>query len=600
MKKLFLLLIFSLLASSFCWAATYTVTNCNDSGAGSLRQAIADAGGAGDNIVFNITTAAAGYSTGEGYSGLVTNETAGAAWFRIVLGSQLNVGTSNLVIDGQSQPVTEANNPYGPAVEVRGRATNEVFDVTVSSVTIEGLVINRFSGTNSTWSSAVKLNAGANNCHIYGCYIGPTASGEGLAPLGHYYGVYINGGRNNLIGGTSVAERNIISGNDWEGVYIYGTGSDSNEVLGNYIGTTASGEGALRNFDSGVYIDGGAKYNQIGNGVTSAARNIISGNGNVSICICNAGTNSNEVLGNYIGTDASGGTALSRWDGVDIFGGAQYNLVGNGLSTAARNIISGNGNDGVWISGSGTNSNEVLGNYLGTTASGAAALANYFGVCIQSGACYNLVGNGVTSAARNVISGNTCDVFISDAGTNSNEVLGNYIGTTASGEAALANSCGVYIGGGAQGNKLTSNVISGNSWFGVQIDGGTNSNEVAGNFIGTDQAGTANLGNTIDGIIIDSACSYDKIGPANLIAYNGYGIDVTGDCNYILITQNSMEGNAAGGISLEAGANNNIPYPVITFRSLQRRPGNRYRNRHFGRGGRALQDRKHAGPVRPG
>jgi len=77
--------------------------------------------------------------------------------------------------------------------------------------------------------------------------------------------VVINAGSySNVIGGTTVAERNVIAGNAGWGVRITGSGSDSNQVLGNYIGVDVSGNVALTNGDYGVRIENSAQHNQIG------------------------------------------------------------------------------------------------------------------------------------------------------------------------------------------------------------------------------------------------------------------------------------------------------------------------------------------------
>jgi len=60
---------------------------------------------------------------------------------------------------------------------------------------------------------------------------------------------------------------------------------------------------------------------------------------------------------------------------VAIFGGATNNTVG-GTAAGVRNVISGNRSSGLIIRDAGTASNLVQGNYLGTDAAGAAALGN--------------------------------------------------------------------------------------------------------------------------------------------------------------------------------------------------------------------------------
>src|SRR5262249_52483336 len=131
---------------------------------------------------------------------------------------------------------------------------------------------------------------------------------------------------------------------------------------------------------------------------------------------------------------------------------------------AERNVISGNGQTGIVISGVGANNNVVAGNYIGTNAAGTAALANtQQGISISTGPQANRIGtngDGVADAAeRNVISGNTGNgVFIVNLGTNDNVVAGNYVGTNAAGTAALANlNHGIFISTGPQTNRIGTN-----------------------------------------------------------------------------------------------------------------------------------------------
>src|SRR3989339_1211121 len=123
MKSKIIFFVFCLLMffQSFSFAVTLTVTNCADSGAGSLRQALTDVT-TGDAIEFNITVANAGYSTGEYGAGVVTNEAGSNKWFRIIVNSALpTISKDNVYIKGFSQPTSEGNNnSLGPEVEIRG------------------------------------------------------------------------------------------------------------------------------------------------------------------------------------------------------------------------------------------------------------------------------------------------------------------------------------------------------------------------------------------------------------------------------------------------------------------------------------------------
>src|SRR5262249_14619750 len=156
------------------------------------------------------------------------------------------------------------------------------------------------------------------------------------------------------------------------------------------------------------------------------------------------------------------------------------NTVG-GMTTAARNIVSGNGRGGIFISGQ---KNLVQGNFVGTDVTGAVDLGNSGdGVSVIGGP--HLVG-GSGARLRKVNAGNT-GAGIQIRGQNI-VVQGNFIGTNAAGTAALANSGdGVslegtnnVIGGTIAGTR---NVISGNAGAGVMIDGqDAKHNAVQGNF----------------------------------------------------------------------------------------------------------------------
>src|SRR3989344_3745214 len=321
----FCLLVFALPSS----AATYTVINCNDSGAGSLRQAITDANAhaGGDTIEFNVPNTDGGYTTESSVS-----------FWRISPTSDLpqltNGGTT---IDAATQTANRGNtNANGPEVELRGRG---LYINNVSNCAIKGLAINSVTGSGVTISGS---SAASNE--VKGNYIGTDANGT--ADLGNTLpGVYIIGGKYNLIGGAAAGERNIISGDKNFGIYISNT--NSNEVTGNYIGTDVNGTADLGNTLYGVYISNAAKYNLIG-GATAGERNIISGNDSSGIFISGANTHSNEVAGNYIGTDVNGTADLGNTAYGVLITGGKKNLIG-GATAGERNIISGNNSSGIFI-----------------------------------------------------------------------------------------------------------------------------------------------------------------------------------------------------------------------------------------------------------
>ena len=291
------------------------------------------------------------------------------------------------------------------------------------------------------------------------------------------------GAQGNVIGGSATGEGNVISGND-EGIVIGGAGADGNVVKGNLIGVDASGSSPLNN-RNGVHIHAEARANLIG-GSNPGDRNIISGNKGVGITIRGS---ANIVQGNYIGTDASGTVAIPNgMEGIWIAPDAQDNIIG-GSSAEERNVISGNDLFGLNISGRGATGNVVKGNYIGVDASGSAALANGHGLVISDGPQNNAIG-GSAPGEGNVISGNGTGVLIRRAGTSGNTIIGNYIGTDASGSQPLGNAVGVWLFQGAHHNTVggtgggEGNVISDNSLYGVQIEGPeTVGNTIRGNSI---------------------------------------------------------------------------------------------------------------------
>ena len=354
-------------------------------------------------------------------------------------------------------------------------------------------------------------------------------------------------------GGSTVEGLQIV---DWSvGIGISGAGS--NVVSGNYVGT--SGGSALPN-GVGVLIHKGSAGNTIG-GTVSSAGNVISGNSSVGVELTDSGTGNNLVEGNAIGTNAGRKAAVANATGVLVTGAAGNNTIG-GPSAAARNLISGNTNDGIDVNGA--NKNHIVGNYIGTNAAGTAALANGSrGVFIAGGASSNTVG-GSASGEQNLISGNGflgVDVagVCRGAATTGNVIEGNRIGTNAAGSAAVDNfqygvwlekcSSGTRVGGTAAG---AGNLISGQAGTGVAIDT-SNGNTIEGNDIGTNAGGTASILNG-HGIQLFRADN-STIGGTTAAARNvisGNGSEAIRANGYV--NGNKIEGNYIGTNSSGLGA----------------------------------------------
>jgi CSLREA domain-containing protein len=245
---------------------------------------------------------------------------------------------------------------------------------------------------------------------------------------------------NNIIGGSGEGQGNVLSGNRNVGLEIRGS---SNLVIGNYIGTDATGTVAMPNEMEGIWITSDAQNNVIG-GSAAGERNVISGNGLFGLSISRPGATGNTVKGNYIGVDAGGKVALGNGYGVLIGEGAQDNTIG-GSEPGEANIIAGNRSGGLIIRAGGTSGNTVQGNYIGTDSQGRD-LGMGYGVWLHEGAQNNAIG-GVGPGEGNVIANNAvAGVLVEGPGTTGNVIRGNSIhsnrtraiGTQDGGNAELA------------------------------------------------------------------------------------------------------------------------------------------------------------------
>jgi len=502
--------------------ATITVTSTADSGPGTLRKALTT-GVSGDVIVFDPAVFPPDVPA------------------TIALTSQLpDITQGNLTIDASNA---------GVIIDGSALGSGDGFHITSNGNVIKGLQILYFPG------NGVRIDSGASH---------------------------------NLIGGNTPDDRNVISGNGEFGATIADTGTANNTISGNYIGTDATGTAAIPNDGDGIVISDGASNNLIGGsnatpgGACTGECNLISGNGEFGVVIAGTGTANNTISGNYIGTNVNGsgplgGNALA---GIQINDGAQYNLIG-GNTSGERNVISGNQFLGVGLL-NGANHNKVQGNYIGTDVTGRVPIGNGCdGISINLGAHNNLIGGnnstlgGRCSGECNLISGNDgSGIEIESNGTDYNVVSGNYIGTDVDGTTALGNVLhGVGIGEGAQQNVIGGttdgerNVISGNDAVGVEIEGGgTNQNRVIGNYIGTNASGTAGVGNTMAGVEIHDGAQRNAIGGNNVIAYNDQaGVLIHGSSTlYNTISRNSIHSNSGVGICNEVGGNAELSPPSLT------------------------------------
>jgi parallel beta-helix repeat protein len=519
--------------------------------------------------------------------------------------------TAPVVIDGWSQGGSNYTGP--PLIELDGSGAGSGargLDIRGGSSIVRGLVVNGFS------CDGIRLYDGDGNW-VYANHIGTDVSGTAARPNntggGCGGGVAIRDSvkpsENNVIGtnGDGVddpLESNLISGNNFYGIQ---TDTNDNRIAGNLIGLDVTGTSDLGNTSQGVIVQSGAVTNTIGtdgNGVGDAAEgNLISGNDGGGVYITNS---SNTVIaGNYIGTDVHGtGDLGNHSEGVYI-GGSSNNRIGtdgDGISDVLeRNVISGNGSNGVYVYGNSSDDNFVAGNYIGVDVTGAVVLPNDGTGVRLDDADRNIIGtdgDGVADGLEgNIISGNGDSVSALHynsgislyTNASANVIAGNIIGSDVGGTVDLGNyGYGIFVQQNSDGiigtdgdglaDAAESNLISGNR-YGIYEGGSgslTHNYTVVGNLIGTQADGVSPLGNSQGGIYLQSADTFAI--RENTIAHNGGdGIFLYDWTISNTVSANSIFSNTDLGIDLQSpggvtpndsddgdtGANNLQNYPVI-------------------------------------
>ncbi len=415
---------------------------------------------------------------------------------------------------------------------------------------VRGLVINGFTGS---YAGGIYLHTGGGNW-IYGNYIGTNFAGD--TRVANQRGIWIEGGSSNNRIGTNAdgvndaAERNVISANIDQNIWIYQPATTGNKIMGNYIGLNAAGTAAVGTSNSTVAATGilvqDASYTVIGtdgDGQGDALEgNVISGsilNINLTGTSVNM-SHHNRISGNRIGTNASGTASV----GIQVEGVRVYvttdNLIGtngDGVSDELEgNLISGNSDWGILLQQTGALNNVVAGNKIGTDITGMASIPNGTGGAPRAGIFLGGYGNRIGTNSdgvsddleRNLISGNSqtsiSAIYFSNLPNPDAPptiIAGNWMGVDATGLAALHNNYGMS-GISSVPVIIRDNVISGHTFEGIS----TNSSNmlIIGNRIGLGADGMTPLGNGYSGLFLSGSNNIiGGVGPgeANLIAHNG-------------------------------------------------------------------------------
>jgi parallel beta-helix repeat protein len=413
---------------------------------------------------------------------------------------------------------------------------------TINSLTIGGLTAGDRNVISGNTGTGISIETGTSNAVIVGNYIGLNAAGT-IARGNGGVGVSLSG-TSNTLGSNNTTFRNVISGNTLGGVHLRGSG---NVIKGNFIGTNPGGTAAIGNASLGIRVIT-ASNSTIG-GNTAADGNVISGNGHDGIGL-DADTSGITIKANLIGTNANGTIVVpNTGSGIGLRGSSH--IVG-GITAGERNLLSGNGSNGVTFGGT---ANIVQGNYIGTNLSGTAALANgSYGVRIYDANGGELGGD--IPAEGNVISGSERGVSL-EQGTTGVVLRNNNIGLSADMTVNLGDTgsgIDVYASGNTIGMPGAGNVIAGHTYYGISLGGGATANLIQGNWIGTNKAIATGLGNTGAGIHITDAhgntIGGTIAGEGNIIAHNNFmGIHITrGDGNRI--NGNSIFSNSLLGIDI--------------------------------------------------
>ncbi|WZO96394.1 NosD domain-containing protein [Isosphaeraceae bacterium EP7] len=483
---------------------SFTVINTNDSGRGSLRQAILNSNihPGRDTIDFKIP---------------------GPGPFTIPVKSPLPALTDPAALDAATQP----GYVRSPIVEITPASPTVGGDglvLVAGNTLVRGLVINRFAG------AGIRIE-GAGQDQVEGCYIGLDLSGQtGLGNSGD--GVLIRQSDGNVIGGQLANSSNVISGNNGRGVRVLT--SAGTRIEANLIGTNLNGNTAIGNALSGLSLEDSALA--LGGLASGGVGNLISGNGGDGISIFGVGSSGSSVASSQIGTDRTGSIGLGNLGAGIRIDGASSVTIGSGPASL-RNLIAANLGPGILVAATrgAVAGTSIVGNDIGSTTSSGVPLGNSVGIVLAGVAGTTIGGTG--QGLGNRVTQNRIGGIEAFGGSTSTLIQQNLIGQNGFG-IALHGATGTQIGGDTPN---ASNTLTSNAGDGIILEGaGTSANLISGNHIGVDAVGIIGQGNAVAGIRLRNA-------PANTIGGLAPG------------TGNLISGNTGDGLVLEGqGSNTNL------------------------------------------
>ena len=280
-------------------------------------------------------------------------------------------------------------------------------------------------------------------------------------------GIYLSGTNlNNVIGGQTDEDRNVISGNGQHGIFAENPTSVAAPNLamayigGNYIGTTITGTARLPNQGHGIYLKNASAFiGVLGVPAALVAGNRIAGNAQDGVRI---EASFAFVMANTIGTDPDEHALGNGGDGINMLNGAAYMgyypLPG---ATATGNRVQFNQRNGLWING-------------GEAVIGGNTFANNVqnGVRLTNGANKVVLGLDEPAGYGNVVRANGGNgVWIEST-------LTATLSTSLSSSVVISNGgYGVLLeGAGTQATVISATLVAGNSWDGVAEKNGAAKN----------------------------------------------------------------------------------------------------------------------------